>query len=538
MSVTGASHDEAERAFLQNRLALFAKVGFFLSAATDVLTMFVDKIDDLLAPESLLDRGITLLFGLMWLFASRGSYSQRFLRAFDAFTAGLASIAVAIMSRYLMMQIAPGVVDDLSADPSSAVVMRTMDAYISMMFILGGAIMFMLRAAVVPSPPRFTLFVTAVLGLPYLLVPWLVAPVSDGALTLRDAPFRTPVMINFLIWWGVVVALCVVTSHVIYGLRREVRSAQRLGQYTLMQKLGEGGMGIVYRAQHARLRRPTAIKLLPPGKLSDDAIARFEAEVQLTAELTHPNTVTVFDYGRTEDGVFYYAMEYLDGATLDEVVSVGGEQPPSRVLRILQQVASALQEAHDVGLIHRDIKPANIMLTRQGVDRDAVKLLDFGLARVIDQGEDAGLTRDNRIVGTPLFMAPEVIKDAAAMSERSDLYALGAVGYFLLTGSHVFSGESVVEICAHHLHTAPEPPSSRIDTAIPDALEALIMDCLRKSPDTRPQSAAEVAERLTKISAGVWTDADAERWWSDHRDEVVRQRGVEARLDDIRLTVA
>src|SRR4029450_12284675 len=217
-------------------------------------------------------------------------------------------------------------------------------------------------------------------------------------------------------------------------------------------------MGVVYRARHALLRRPTAVKLLPPDKAGEQSIARFEREVQLTAALSHPNTVTIFDFGRTPEGLFYYAMELLDGAPLDVVVDLDGAQPPERVLHVLDGAAGALGEAHEIGLIHRDVKPANIILCKQGGVFDVPKVLDFGLVKDLTAGE-ASLTGSATLAGTPLYMAPEAITAQRAMDARSDLYSLGAVGYFLATGTHVFPGRNAVEVLGHHLHTMPERPS-------------------------------------------------------------------------------
>jgi serine/threonine-protein kinase len=313
------------------------------------------------------------------------------------------------------------------------------------------------------------------------------------------------------------------TSRVFYGLREEVRDARRLGQYTLIEVLGEGGMGVVYRARHALLRRPTAVKLLPPDKAGEESIARFEREVQLTAMLSHPNTVRIFDYGRTADRVFYYAMELLEGASLDRVVGATGPMPAGRVIHIMDQIAGALAEAHGIGLIHRDIKPANVILTRLGGVPDMVKVLDFGLVKNIESApSDApAVTHAGSMAGTPQYMSPEAITAPATVDGRSDLYALGAVGYYLIAGVEVFKGATVLEVCSHHLHVEALPPSRRVDrpveAEVPADLEALILRCLAKSPSTRPASAGELRTALNACAdAGSWTEDQARVWWAEH----------------------
>ncbi len=297
-------------------------------------------------------------------------------------------------------------------------------------------------------------------------------------------------------------------------LRREVAAALELGQYTLVDKIGSGGMGTVYRAEHAMLRRPTAVKLLNAG--GGINVKRFAREVQITSALTHPNTVAIYDYGRTPDGTFYYAMEYLEGMSLEELVQLDGAQPASRVVRILIQACGALAEAHAVGLIHRDIKPANLMLTKRGLLFDFLKVLDFGLVKKTE-GTDAGVTSANAVVGTPLYLSPEAINDPESVDARSDLYALGAVAYYLLTGTDVFFGTSVVDICAKHLRTEPADMKSR-GADVPDALEEIVLRCLAKSPKERPSSALELISALEALPIAAWTRVDAQRWWEESKD--------------------
>ena len=328
-----------------------------------------------------------------------------------------------------------------------------------------------------------------------------------------------------VMWLLAAITVATAGSAVIYGLRREVRHARQLGQYTLEEKLGEGGMGVVYRARHAMLRRPTAVKLLRPERMGEAALRRFEREVQLTAGLSHPNTVTVFDYGRTPDGVFYYAMEYLEGFGLDQLVAADGPQPPGRVVHILRQVLDALAEAHGVGLVHRDVKPANVILCERGGLSDVAKVVDFGLVKDLE-GVGA-LTHDSALVGTPLYLAPEAIRSPVA-DARSDLYSVGAVAYFLLTGRHVFEGGTILEICGHHLHTPPTPPSERLGRPLPSALETWVLACLEKDPARRPPTAAEASARLERGDlAAEWTPAEARAWWVAKGRALAALRGTQ-----------
>jgi hypothetical protein len=299
------------------------------------------------------------------------------------------------------------------------------------------------------------------------------------------------------------------------ALQKATLTARQLGQYALEEKLGAGGMGTVYKARHAMLRRPTAVKLLDVDKMSEAAIARFEREVQHTSALTHPNTVAVFDYGRTPDGIFYYAMEYLEGMDLDDLVERFGSLPEARMVFLLRQACGSLAEAHAAGLVHRDVKPANILLTRRGGLHDFVKVLDFGLAKSLDGQERANVTSPNAVMGTPLYLSPEAINLPDQVDARTDVYALGAVGYFLLTGTSVFSGTSVMEICVKHLNDVPEPPSARRGKPVSAALEALVLRCLAKAPSARPRDAGEMLRELERCAVeGTWTVVEASAWWA------------------------
>jgi hypothetical protein len=302
-------------------------------------------------------------------------------------------------------------------------------------------------------------------------------------------------------------------------IRRQVTAAmedleRKLGQYQLQEKIASGGNGTVYRARHALLRRPTAIKLMNPDFSRDEAARRrFEHEVQITSELTHPNTIAVYDYGHTPDGTLYYVMEYLNGRTLDQVLRTSGPQSPARTIHMLAQIAGSLAEAHDKGLIHRDIKPSNAILCERGGVFDVIKVVDFGLVTEFTAAQGQPSER-GLLIGTPLYMAPEIISDPGRASPASDLYALGALGYYLLTGRNVFEGENAAEICAKHLDEAPVPPSRRAGIAVPADLEAIILRCLEKEPASRPASAAEVRDTLLACAdAGNWSQEQAKEWW-------------------------
>jgi serine/threonine-protein kinase len=378
---------------------------------------------------------------------------------------------------------------------------------------------------VVPSSARRTLLLgvgaaavaTAIFFLSAFHPAWPVAQRGGADFPL---PYQ---LTSFFLWMGALVATAAVASRTIYNLRREVRAARKLGQYVLGEKLGEGGMGLVHRATHALLRRETALKLLPPDRVEPGAIRRFEREVVETARLRHPNTVAIYDYGRTPDGIFYYAMEYLDGLTLGELVTRDGPLPAGRVVWLLSQVCASLDEAHSMGLVHRDIKPANVMVVGNVAAWDLVKVLDFGLVKSlapIDGG--ASLTRADQLTGTPLYMAPEAIRDPTAAEPRSDVYAVAALGYYLLAGRHVFERRSIVEVCAAHLHETPPPIRERSGVVVPADLEAVVMRGLAKSPADRPQSAAALREALLRSDVPPWTSDDARAWWRTHGERVRR----------------
>jgi CHASE1-domain containing sensor protein len=311
--------------------------------------------------------------------------------------------------------------------------------------------------------------------------------------------------------------------------RKRAELARHLGQYRLTEPIGAGGVGVVYRAQHALLRRPTAIKLILPERLDPARLARFEREVQLTSQLTHPNTIAVYDYGHTPDGIFFYAMELVDGITFDELIHFDGAQPAARTVHLMRQLAGALAEAHAAHLIHRDLKPANAMVTRRRGMRDVVKVLDFGLAKELGvplttHGGDVsqrissgainarlGVTRDGGFFGTPGYASPEAIV-GDPVDARADIYSLGAVWYALLTGAPPYQGESAIAVCAQQVAGSPPPPSSKIPS-IPPELDALVLRCMAREPAARPTTAAILLDALEGLPLLEWRAAMAEAWW-------------------------
>jgi len=320
-----------------------------------------------------------------------------------------------------------------------------------------------------------------------------------------------------------------VPSQVFQGLGRRLREAQDLGSYQLVELLGRGGMGEVWRAQHRWLVRHAAIKLIRPEMLggptgADATVARrrFEREAQATASLNSPHSIRLFDFGVTEDGSFYYVMELLTGRNLESIVREFGPLPANRAVHLLRQVCHSLAEAHARGLVHRDIKPANIYVCRMALDYDFVKVLDFGLVK-LRRGDpmDTLLTSNHATTGTPAYMAPESVLAQGDVDRRADIYSLGCVAYYLLTGQLVFPSTTAMQNLVDHVHTRPVAPSERTELPIAAALDALVLACLEKSPALRPQNAEELLARLDTCEAGDdWTGAMAQRWWKTHLPEL------------------
>jgi serine/threonine-protein kinase len=374
---------------------------------------------------------------------------------------------------------------------------------------------------VVPTRPRRALLaalasvssVSVVIGL----------MIASGSTSFRIGP--DPFFFGLVFPYLVVVGMAYIGARVVYQLGTEVKRVRELGSYHLEEKLGEGGMGEVWQARHRMLARPAAIKLMRPSfreneenGIREEAVHRFEREAQVIARLRSPHTVNLFDFGIAGDGSFYYVMELLEGLDADLLVRRFGPVPPARAIHLLRQLCHSLSEAHSCGLVHRDIKPANIFLCRYGEEFDFVKVLDFGIVGTIPGEGNPGWvrTREDAIRGTPAFVAPEQAT-GGKVDGRADIYSIGCVAYWLLTGQFVFTSENPAGLIFQHSEKPPVPPSERVNQAIPAVLEAIVLCCLAKNPEDRPQSARELSDRLAQVEgADEWTQERARLWWTEH----------------------
>ena len=346
--------------------------------------------------------------------------------------------------------------------------------------------------------------------MPYVLLVWQSWRLPELAKLLAEEKSLSAIPLPL-----VAALVGVYGTHIINSARREAFKARQFGQYRLLERLGSGGMGEVYKAEHVLLKRPCAMKLIKPESEADaTAVASFEKEVKATSKLTHWNTIEIYDYGHTEDGTFYYVMELLPGLSLEELVERHGALPPGRVVHLLRQVCGALQEAHSVGLIHRDIKPANIFAAQRGGVFDVAKLLDFGLVK---ERSARPTDSSHSFSGTPLYMAPEQASDYEDVDGRADIYALGAVAYYLLTGQPPFSGMNILQLLAAHANTQVASPST-VNTEVPGDLEQVVLCCLEKKADDRFADAASLEKALAACaSASAWTNESAAVWWANNQ---------------------
>jgi hypothetical protein len=512
--------------FVRERLALVGQTLFLVSfgfylflLASMVLVGGAPFVAVVKGPVALGHLAASWTMGLLWLLARRARLSVRSLGTLDA-------VGIVVACGFLS-------------------IMTVKDEGQILQVLLALTVTVMIRAILVPSRPGRTMVLSALAFLPTVVV-CIARHHPTALLPGFTAGYQKQYMtLNTVLWSVLGTTLATIISRVTYGLRRQVAEANELGQYILEERIGAGGMGEVWRARHRLLIRPAAIKLIHPQTSGDPELLlrRFEREARATAALKSPHTVQLYDFGATEDGRLYYVMELLDGLDLDSLVKQYGPLPAERVVHILRQVCSSLQDAHVNGLVHRDIKPANVVVSRAGTTFDFAKVLDFGLVKLdaTRKGGEGGGTpsTEESTSGTPAFMAPEVVLGDADTDHRVDLYALGCVGYWLLTGKLVFEGSSVVEVMSHHVHTPPPRLANRSELSIPAPLEALVMECLEKDPTRRPISAEAVSTRLDAVSLEKsWTVDRAERWWATHRpadtravaDVLLSQEGRELRV--------
>lgn len=490
------------REYRQTRLRMLAVYLLCLLAGTWVLNALLNALffsgfagGQVHSSRSLVHLALVCLTASLWWLLRRGSWSNALLSWVEVVAAGLVSFGFALM-------------------------ITLGDARLRSDMVLSMALshLLVLRAALLPSTPQRTVALGAFAELFIISAAYVLHRNGSGK-EVSIGPFSAAAAMT--VWALLTLATTGIISSAIYGLTQRVREAMTLGQYSLETKIGEGGMGVVYRARHALLRRPTAIKLMATANASEAQLARFSREVQTTARLSHANIVSVYDFGRSATGAFYYAMEYVDGIDLEHLVLRDGPQVPGRVLRILRQATDALAEAHAAGLVHRDIKPSNMILTPHGRHGEQIKLVDFGLVKEVATGRETLASDVFAVKGTPLYMAPETITQAAPVDARTDLYSLGAVGYFLLTGAPVFDAKTVVEVCANHVYSPVVPASTRLGRTVPPDLERILLDCLAKSPANRPRSAQELLERLDRLSdCDDFPASAASDWWEQRAPQI------------------
>ncbi|HEX6790440.1 MAG TPA: protein kinase [Candidatus Krumholzibacteria bacterium] len=497
--------------FVRDRLALLGKMVFLLSFS--FLTIMICSVsflggvpfpDVVRMPVAVGHFFASSMMGVIWLLARRTT-SRAMLGAVDAFGVVMGCGFLALMTLH----------DPFQVQQAVAAISVTV----------------MARAILVPSRPARTLVITTCAFVPTILVTIIHHhPTNFIPGNFSPAYQKLHLVLNTILWAILGITMATVTSRVMYGLRRQIAEVSELGQYILEEKIGGGGMGEVWRARHRLLIRPAAVKVIRRETLSAIGgdpqllMRRFEREARATAALKSPHTVQLYDFGVAEDGTLYYVMELLDGFDLDTLVKRHGPLPAERAIHILRQVCSSLADAHGNGLVHRDIKPANVIISRAGTRFDFAKVLDFGLVK-LDSAQRTDepalkLTADGSTSGTPGFMAPEVVLGAAATDHRVDIYSLGCVAYWLLTGKLVFEGKTPMEVMIEHARTPAARPSLRVELPIPAPLEDIVMDCLEKEPDRRPESARAMSARLEAVPLpSAWSAERAEQWWATHRPQ-------------------
>ena len=446
----------------------------------------------------------TLVFGLL---ISRLDLSYRQLRAVEYAFFGVEML----LMLYSQHSISSRLVDLADANSTLEMVAFEKNGVVRTFMLM------MIYGVFIPNDPLVTLRVVLTMAAGPIIV---LAVVLQHELALHNAADHMASSQNVIsnaLFLVIAAALATFSAHVLKGMRAQLQNAQQLGQYRLLHKLGKGGMGEVYLAQHQLLKRPCAIKLIN-ADLKDNtfALARFEREVQAAATLSHPNTIEIYDYGRADNGVFYYVMEYLPGLSLSDLVLEAGPLAPGRTVYIMRQVCGSLAEAHKMGLVHRDIKPTNIIVAILGGQCDVAKVLDFGLVKIENPSDGLQLTAEYTVSGTPTFMSPEQARGEKKVDGRTDLYALGAILYFMLTGKPPFERDSPMSLMIAHAGDPVVPPS-KLKPDIPADLEAVVMHCLEKAPDHRFPDAGTLSAALGACAcAADWDQTRAEQWWLEH----------------------
>jgi eukaryotic-like serine/threonine-protein kinase len=491
---------------LRSRLAAVAGIVGLFFMVRYVFSLFVPDSGEGLAGSSFLARSI-FSFAVLMLLRSRQTLSLPKLRAIEYVFFGLQTLAI-VYTQYWI----------------SGVLIDRGDAVAAVSFGKNGVIrilvLMLVYGVLIPNDPKVAAraILTMALG-PFIVQAILAQAHADSPAVIHQIVSGEYAVSNtiFVVMGAV---LAIFASYLVNYLRRDLHDAKRLGQYQLCERIGGGGMGEVYVAEHQLLKRPCALKLINADRQTNPiAIARFEREVQSAAKLSHPNTIEIFDYGRTGDGTFYYVMEYLPGLSLADLVRQFGRLPASRAVYLARQVCKSLAEAHCQGMVHRDLKPGNIHVAIMGGECDVAKVLDFGLVKVTTSPDSPQLTADFTVSGTPAFMSPEQAKGVRDIDGRADIYAVGAILYFMLTGKAPFEKETPVAIMVAHA-SEPVVPPSKMGVDVPADLESMILKCLAKSPADRYSDARELAAALASSQcAGDWDDARAEQWWLEQANK-------------------
>jgi len=495
------SFDEDLRGFLVIRYKLFFAIGFFVTLIIFSVEKFFlpnaflhELVYNPLAPYNILSHSLSFAVAWLYLHFTEAPLSRiRFL-----------VVSVIVLNLIFIAQ------EFTFSKP---------DELPMMPFVL----ILYLHAALIPCQCRFqwAFVLTAISSfLFFQLWSYFTIPiVTQYWLKLGGMPAFQDFVIGGVIRFGILGFVSVFINKTLYSLRKELSSAQKLGNYVIEKKLGEGGMGTVYVARHTLMCRPTAVKVMqvPPDSDQKTTIDRFEREVRLSSTLSHPNNITIFDFGRTDGNTFFYAMEFLEGMDLQAFVEKYGPLPAERVVFILKQICGALQEAHAKNIIHRDIKPSNIFITHRGGLYDFAKILDFGLAKRMEFDKSTGVTKTGAFFGTPTYIAPEMVYGNEDIDQRVDIYNLGAVVYWLLTGKPPFSSEKSIEVMIDHVKTMPKKPSTISETPIPKELDDIVMKCLAKDRDDRFTCASALVTELENIPFEMpWSQNKAKEWWKLH----------------------